>query len=115
MQIKELRVFIPCDDFDVSLAFYKALGFEADEANADLAILIGGGSTFFLMRNAQHQSVKELSLQLVVADLDEALTTIAGIDEGNLKYTPITHEPWGRVIYLTGPSGELWHVTELQI
>ena len=113
MQIKELRVFIPCDDFDVSLAFYKALGFEADEANADLAILVGGGSTFFLVRNAQQQSVKELSLQLVVANLDEALATVASMADRNLKFTPIKREPWGRVFYLFGPSGELWHVTEL--
>jgi hypothetical protein len=52
-------------------------------------------------------------LQLIVPDIQEAFDTISGIEGFEIKYQPIKAEPWGKVIYLWGPSGELWHVTEL--
>jgi hypothetical protein len=52
-------------------------------------------------------------LQLIVLDIQEAFVTISSIKGFDIKYQPIKTEPWGKVIYLWGPSGELWHVTEL--
>jgi hypothetical protein len=52
-------------------------------------------------------------LQLVVADIDAAFTFISQLELSDIRYTEIKKEAWGKVVYLWGPSGELWHITEL--
>lgn len=52
-------------------------------------------------------------LQLIVPDIEEAFATVSSIKLKGIRYEPIKSEPWGKVIYLWGPSGELWHITEL--
>ncbi len=51
--------------------------------------------------------------QLIVDDIDEAYECISAIKDINFRFQPIKQEDWGKVIYLFGPAGELWHVTEL--
>ena len=50
--------------------------------------------------------------QLSVLDINEAFEVISNLDGFNIKYEAIKTEHWGKVVYLWGPSGELWHVTE---
>jgi hypothetical protein len=52
-------------------------------------------------------------LQLVVPDIEKAYEVLSKIKGFNTKCDPIKNEPWGKVVYLWGPSGELWHITEL--
>jgi hypothetical protein len=47
-----------------------------------------------------------------VSDIGKTLEVISKIEGFNIKFNPVKDEPWGKVIYLWGPSGELWHVTE---
>ena len=54
-------------------------------------------------------------MQLSVHDIDEAYEHISSIQGFDIKFTQIKTEPWGRVVYLWGPSGELWHVTEFNL
>lgn len=113
MQVKDIRVFIPSKDYEESRSFYKALGFNLADASRDLTICESGRSTFFLQRYFNQEFAENLMLQLIVADIEQAFKTISGIKGFNTRYEPIKDEPWGRVIYLWGPAGELWHITQL--
>lgn len=52
-------------------------------------------------------------MQLIVQDIDKAFESISAIELFEVKHSSIEQESWGKVIYLWGPSGELWHFTEL--
>jgi hypothetical protein len=52
-------------------------------------------------------------LQLIVPDINAAYETISRIEGHEFRFEPIKTESWGKVIYLWGPSGELWHITQL--
>lgn len=113
MKIEDIRVFIPSNNYEVSQSFYQALGFKMDYVTAELSIFENGGCTFFLQKIHNEVLNTELMFQLSVKDIDEAFLLISNLEGFDIKYEPIKVEPWGKVIYLWGPSGELWHVTEL--
>jgi len=71
-----------------------------------------GRCTFFLQRFVNEELASNLMMQLSVLDIQEAFNGISNIKGFNIRYEPIKEEHWGKVIYLWGPSGELWHVTE---
>lgn len=113
MQANDLRVFIPSKDYNESQAFYQALGFTMEYASDQLSIFENGACTFFLQKFYNEDLAKNLMLQLTVPNIHDALEVVSKIENSNFKYKPIKAEPWGKVIYLWGPSGELWHITEL--
>ena len=112
MKVSDIRVFIPSKDYEVSKSFYQALGFKMDYASDELSIFENGDNTFFLSNTYNEDLATNLMLQLSVVDIDEAFTVISNLSGFDIKYEPIKNEHWGKVIYLWGPSGELWHVTE---
>ena len=113
MKLNDIRVFIPSKDYEISQSFYQALGFTLSRASDDLSILEKDGVTCFLQRYYNKEFAENLMLQLVVENIDEAYKVVSGIEGYDVKYSPIKQESWGKVIYLWGPSGELWHITEL--
>lgn len=112
MRVDDIRVFIPAKDFTVSKAFYTALGFNGSDASEDLTLYEKGDCYFFLSRFYNQELATNLMMQLSVHDIDEAYEHISSIQGFDIKFTQIKTEPWGKVVYLWGPSGELWHVTE---
>ncbi|MCJ8317987.1 MAG: lactoylglutathione lyase [Colwellia sp.] len=114
MKVDDIRVFIPSKDYEVSQSFYQALGFEMDYVTDDLSLFQNGECTFFLQNFYNEELAKNLMLQLCVLDINEALETISNLNGFDIKYEPIKSEPWGQVVYLWGPAGELWHITELR-
>ena len=113
MQPTDIRVFIPTQDYQESQAFYQALGFAMNVASDKLSIFSLGECTFFLQDYFDPALASSLMLQLIVNDIDDAFETIKSISSPKVKYQPIKQEPWGKVIYLWGPAGELWHITQL--
>ncbi|BCE00194.1 hypothetical protein [Marinicellulosiphila megalodicopiae] len=113
MQAEDLRLFIPSLNFQESSRFYEALGFNKTEVNDELAIFVNGGVTFFLQNHFNQEFAQNLMMQLIVKDIQAALNTIQQIKDITFKFEPIKQEHWGKVIYLWGPAGELWHITEL--
>ncbi|MGM8225127.1 hypothetical protein ACSV5M_01000 [Cellvibrio sp. ARAG 10.3] len=116
MKLNDIRVFIPSKDYETSQSFYRALGFTLSKASDDLSILEKDNTTFFLQRYYNKEFAENLMLQLVVEDIEAAYKAVSGIEVGNYnaRFSPIKQESWGKVIYLWGPSGELWHITELK-
>jgi hypothetical protein len=113
VQATDIRAFIPSKDYEESQSFYQALGFTMDPANDDLCIFNKGGCTFFLQRFYNEELANNLMFQLIVSNIEEAFATVSSIEMSSIRYEPIKTEPWGKVVYLWGPSGELWHITEL--
>ena len=112
MRTDDIRVFVPSKNYEESQSFYQALGFQIEPANDDLSIASNGSCTFFLQRFFNEEFANNLMMQISVPDIQEAFNVISNIKGFNIRYEPIKEERWGKVIYLWGPSGELWHVTE---
>jgi hypothetical protein len=113
MQPTSIRPFIPSKNYEESKSFYQALGFTMEYASEDLSIFQSGPCTFFLQRSYNEEFAKNLMLQLIVPNIDEAFSMISRIQGVDFRFEPIKIERWGKVIYVWGPAGELWHVTEL--
>lgn len=112
MQVDDIRVFIPSKDYEVSKSFYQDLGFKMDYVTDDLSLFENGECSFFLQNFYNKQLAKNLMFQLSVTDIHEAYAIVSNLEGFNIKYEPMKIEPWGKVVYLWGPSGELWHITE---
>jgi hypothetical protein len=78
----------------------------------ELCLFENGSCTFFLYKQTNNEPVQPLMLQLSVTDINEAFNVISKLEGFNSRYEPIKNEHWGKVVYLWGPSDELWHVTE---
>lgn len=113
MKVIDLRTFIPTKDYEQSKSFYQALGFSMSYVSEDLSIFQNGPCTFFLQRYYQEAFAQNLMLQMIVADIEEAYAVIATLQNFDIRFQPIKQEHWGKVVYLWGPAGELWHVTQL--
>jgi hypothetical protein len=112
MKVDDIRVFIPSKNYEISQSFYQALGFKMEYVSDDLSLFENGECTFFLQRFYNEELARNLMFQLSVLDINEAFDIISNLDNFDIKYKPIKAEHWGKVVYLWGPSGELWHVTE---
>jgi hypothetical protein len=110
------RPFLPAKDFDVSKAFYEAVGFEK-LLDADVAIFRVGSSGFILQRRYQKEWAENFMMQLMVDDLDGWWAHIKSLDLATTfdvqpPRAPAM-QPWGlRIAYVFDPSGVLWHVGE---
>ncbi|PJE57247.1 glyoxalase [Marinomonas polaris] len=114
MNINDIRAFVPSKDYELSKSFYVALGFDGESAGEALTIFTKDGCTFFLQKYYNEEFANNVMLQLIVNDINESYELISEIKIENVRHSEIKVEPWGKVIYLWGPSGELWHVTELR-
>jgi len=47
MQIDDIRVFVPCKNYQQSCDFYQALGFDVEPASADLSIATSSECSLF--------------------------------------------------------------------
>jgi catechol 2,3-dioxygenase-like lactoylglutathione lyase family enzyme len=110
------RPFLPARDFDVSRAFYEALGFEK-LLDSDVVIFGIGDSSFILQRYYVKEWAENFMMQLMVDDLErwwahlEALHLPAAF--GVTPPKPPAMQPWGlRVAYVYDPSGVLWHIAQ---
>jgi catechol 2,3-dioxygenase-like lactoylglutathione lyase family enzyme len=110
------RPFLPAKDFDVSRAFYEALGFEKI-LDGDAAIFGVGTGAFILQHFYQKEWAENFMMQLMVDDLDAWWAHIEALDlpaEFGVKppKAPAV-QPWGlRVAYVYDPSGVLWHIAQ---
>jgi hypothetical protein len=110
------RPFLPTRDFEVSKRFYEALGFEK-LLDGDVAIFKVGSSSVILQRRYQEHWVENCMMQLMVDDVDAWWAHITRLDLPKRFNVPPPQppavQPWGlRVLYLTDPSGILWHIAQ---
>ena len=108
--------FVPCDDFALCVRFYEDLGFKKGHDDGRLAIFECGGARFFLQNYRWESASENYMLALAVDDVESWWAHIKAADlvgRYGVRAKPPKDEPWGaRVLYLTDPTGVLWHISQ---
>jgi uncharacterized glyoxalase superfamily protein PhnB len=116
-KILNLMAFVPAKDFELSRQFYHDLGFHENWGDDQACELELEGYRFIL----QHFYVKDhagnFMMSLMVEDADkwwEYIQATGLVKKYNLHMAkPPELQPWGlRVLYLTDPTGVLWHIAD---
>ena len=113
----DLRAFVPARDLELSKAFYTELGFTVNWSNAEIAEIQVGASRFLLQKFYVAEHAGNFMMSLSVEDADSWWEHIQQREMAK-KYPgiickPPAMQPWGiRVLYLSDPSGVLWHITD---
>ncbi|HVV84181.1 MAG TPA: VOC family protein, partial [Kofleriaceae bacterium] len=115
--VLDLKAFLPARDLATSKRFYLDLGFHEVWDSGDACELELGGHRFILTDVFVEEHAANSMMTLIVADADpwwEHITR-AGLQEkyGLRIARPPALQPWGlRVLYLSDPSGVLWHIAD---
>ena len=119
MDMKLELVAVPVSDPDASIAFYRdKAGFVLDHDHkvsdeirfvqltppgSACSIAIGTGVS-------QKEPGSVEGLQVVVADIEEARSTLAA---GGVEVSDVHDFPWGRFVYFSDPDGNGWAVQQM--
>ena len=112
MHVEDIKVFVPSKDYETSKRFYQALGFEISYETDDAVEMLNGECSFYLQDFYHEQLANNLMMQLVVSSIDRVHETLESLSGFDIRYKAPAQVPWGKVLYLWGPAGELWHITE---
>jgi hypothetical protein len=116
-EIRAFRPFLPAKDFEASLRFYKAIGFEAYPLGESLCELSLGPHAFLLQGYYVKEWAENMVMHVLVNDVDAWWQHIQSLDLANrFGVAPPAAprvESWGlTVAYVFDPSGVLWHFAE---
>ena len=116
-RVLDLKAFIPARDFEISKRFYLDLGFRENWGNDQACEFEIEGYRFLLQNFYQKEHAENFMMSLMVENADAWWDYIQS--SGLLsKYElcmakPPELQPWGlRVLYLTDPTGVLWHIAD---
>jgi len=116
-RVTDLKAFVPARDLALSRQFYLDLGFTEKWGNDEVCELELGGFRFLLQNFYVEEHAENFMMHLMVEDADEWWERIKALRLAE-KYSlymakPPTLQPWGlRVLYLTDPTGVLWHIAD---
>ncbi len=115
--VLDLKPFVPAKDYELSRRFYHDLGFEEKWGNKEICEMELGGYRFLLQNFYVRELAENFMMSLLVADADqwwEHITRLRLPERYNLYLAkPPELQPWGlRVLYLTDPTGVLWHIAD---
>ena len=110
----EVKAFVPARDFDLSKRFYRAVGFQEDWTNGEVALFKNGQTSFLLRFEEDAGYGAGLQLQILVDSADDWYEYIRPVlDRFGLAAEPPVNRPWGaRDFVLTDPCGVRWRITE---
>ncbi|WP_121964800.1 VOC family protein [Myroides sp. N17-2] len=114
LSVVELKPFVPCKDFEVSIAFYTALGFRILWQSEELCLLSLGTEKFFLQNFYNQEAAENLMLHLQVENADDWHTHIEDlklVSKYGGQITAVEDREWlMRDFVLIDPSGVLWRI-----
>jgi len=117
--VTDMKAFVPSKDLAASKSFYADLGFAVNWSNDEIAELQIGSFRFLLQKFYVAQHAGNFMMSLQVEDADAWWEHIQR-QEFTKKYPgimckPPQMQPWGiRVLYLSDPTGVLWHITDMR-
>jgi hypothetical protein len=116
-EIRAFRPFLPARDFETSLRFYDAIGFEAYPLGNTLAELSLGKHAFLLQGYYVKEWAENTVMHVLVEDVYAWWQHINCLDLakrfGVSPPAAPRFEPWGlTVAYVFDPTGVLWHFAE---
>jgi hypothetical protein len=115
--VRAFRPFLPAKEFERSLRFYEAIGFETYRLGEALAEMSLGPHAFLLQGHYVQAWAENTMMHVLVDNLDawwRRIEALALADRfGVPPPAPPRAEPWGlTVAYVFDPSGVLWHFAE---
>ena len=115
--VLSIKAFVPARDFEQSRSFYRELGFEQRWGDDNACGLEIDGQGFILQKFYVKEHAGNFMMSLNVTDADrwwERINALKLQEKYQLKLVkPPAMQPWGiRVLYLSDPTGVLWHIAE---
>lgn len=112
LRIRDLRPFLPSNNFSMSKDFYRALGCSLEWEDADLALFELAGQRFYLQRYFVKEWAENCMLHFSVEDAGACYREIQKILESGryptAKVAEPRLEPYGALVtYVWDPSGVL--------
>lgn len=105
--------FVPAKDFELSTAFYKAMGFEV-EMDDHVRLCHRGNHGFLLQDFYVKDWADNFMIAMHVDDAQEWLDRAAEIagDFPGVRTAPLELQDWGPLLgHIWDPAGVLWHIT----
>ena len=117
MTKSDLRAFVGSENYEISLKFYSALGFEVNWNEGQLAEIQTPGGRFLLQNHYNREWCQNTMLHLSVDDVvgwyEQTAVMLQDEAFGDARVRAPKAEEYGaRVAYLWDPSGVLWHIAE---
>ena len=110
----EIKAFVPARELAESIAFYEALGFEAELESDDLAHLRYGKTSFLLSRFYNPEHANNFVMHMLVANADDWYRNVVSSGVANrfsVRLGAPDDRPWGiRDFTLIDPTGVLWRI-----
>ncbi|MBV6430576.1 MAG: hypothetical protein IANPNBLG_00690 [Bryobacteraceae bacterium] len=116
-QATTLYPFVPSGpNFERSLEFYEALGFQQVWRQEGFAGLRFGGAYFILLDIDVPEWQSNQMINFEVENLDaywtELKSDVVAARFPGVRFLAPTDFPWGREIHIIDPGGVCWHVRE---
>ena len=117
LQASDVRTFIPARDFELSKAFYSALGCRLEWSDENLALFKLAGSGFYVQRYYVKEWAENSMLHVSVQDAAHCYSGISElIHSGRFPSARVAapkREPYGALVtYVWDPSGVLLHLAQ---
>jgi hypothetical protein len=118
LEVEDVRIFVPSQDFAQSKAFYTALGWTTVWTDDEgLAILELGGHRFMLQNYYVREWAENFMIAVVVASaqawFERVTDVLADGPFGDARAAEPKREDWGATVaYVWDPCGVLIHFTE---
>ena len=117
LKLTDVRPFIGSQDFDISKAFYEALGWKTEYLDDQLALMANGDQRFYLQRYYQKDWLENTMLHVTVADAAACHAQIAAVlatgHYGDARVAPPKQEDYGALVtYVWDPGGVLLHLAQ---
>jgi uncharacterized glyoxalase superfamily protein PhnB len=116
-KVLDLKAFVPARDYDLSKRFYLDLGFRENWGDDQICELEIDGYRFLLQNFYDKKQAENFMMSLMVENADawwDHINNIGLLNKYELYMAkPPELQPWGlRVLYLTDPTGVLWHISD---
>lgn len=117
-EIRAFRPFLPAKEFETSLRFYQAIGFDTYLLGDTLAELSLGTHAFLLQGYYVKEWAENTVMHVLVNDVQAWWQHLDSLDLAHQFAVPPPAaprvEPWDlTVAYVIDPSGVLWHFAEV--
>lgn len=117
LAVSDVRPFVPSKDFEVSKAFYAALGWTVKWSEDGLALLQNGDHRFYLQRYYTKEFAENMMLHVTVADARACADQIQSLlSSGRFPGARVAQpkkESYGALVtYVWDPSGVLLHLAQ---
>lgn len=110
----EIKAFVPARDMDLSLHFYRDLGFEVPWSSEELAYLHAGDCSFLLQKFYVPEHAGNFMMHLLVADVAAWWRRVEAqnlAERYGVRASPPEDRPWRiRDFVLTDPTGVMWRI-----